>query len=221
MSSAPAPSEMTRIEAFSDGVFAIAITLLVLDIRVPKTDDVAALAASAGLSAGAALARKLQLLWPHLLAYFLSFAVILVIWVNHHRIFTLVRKSDQTFMFLNGILLLVITFIPFPTALLSEYMSHGDPGQLRVATVVYSGHGLLIALAFQVMWRYAIHKDRLLLPNHDRATVVKIHEQYRWGPAAYVVALVLAFFYPWASIALSLALVIFFSVLGILWRKGR
>src|ERR1051326_736964 len=147
--------ETGRVEAFSDGVFAIAITLLILDMHVPRPSDLVA--------RGGDLLPALYALWPSLVAYLLSFTVILVMWVNHHRIFTVVRRTDQPFLFWNGLLLMFVTFVPFPTALLAEYMAPGSTfDQFRIATVVYAGHGFLIALAFNGLWRYAIRRGRLL-----------------------------------------------------------
>src|SRR5215813_3568997 len=98
-------SETSRIEAFSDGVFAIAITLLVLDLKVPPDPS--------GIHR---LAELLLSEWPAYLAFLTSFATILIMWINHHRIFTLVGRSDDRLLFYNGLLLLGVTVVPFPTS---------------------------------------------------------------------------------------------------------
>ena len=105
-----AATETARIEAFSDGVFAIAITLLVLDLKVPR-----------GLAEGRTLADALLAQWPAYLAFASSFMTILIMWVNHHRIFTLVGQSDERLLFYNGLLLMGVTVVPFPTSLVAEY----------------------------------------------------------------------------------------------------
>jgi uncharacterized membrane protein len=110
MRETPQEKETGRIEAFSDGVFAIAITLLVLEIKVPSHET----AESSGLTSA------LFALYPSYLAFLASFATILVMWVNHHRIFNLIRRSDRAFLYWNGLLLLLISFVPFPTALLAR-----------------------------------------------------------------------------------------------------
>lgn len=202
--------ETARVEAFSDGVFAIAITLLILDVRVPRPP---ASAAEPFDLAGALLA-----LWSPLLAYFMSFAIVLVMWVNHHRIFTIVGKVDQAFLFWNGLLLMFVTFVPFPTALLSEYMTHGGRAELRLAAIVYAGNGTLIALAFTALWRYAIAGDRLLTPGYPSDEVKRMSEQYRWGPVAYAAAFVMAFVWPWGSVGICLGLAVFFSFSGLAGR---
>ena len=98
-------NETVRIEQFSDGVFAIAITLLVLGITVPKARD---------LGAGGSLGSTLIKLWPHYLAFATSFITIFAKWVNHHRIFSFIQRTDHPFLYWNGLLLLFITFMPFP-----------------------------------------------------------------------------------------------------------
>ena len=101
-------SETARVEAFSDGVFAIAITLLILDVHVPAP----------GLGPlRTALARQ----WPTYIAFLISFAFIGIMWVNHHRLFNHIRRSDNTLMFLNLLLLLGVCVVPFPTALLAAH----------------------------------------------------------------------------------------------------
>ena len=123
-------SETSRVEAFSDGVFAIAITLLILDVHVPS--------ASQG-NLGAALIRQ----WPTYVAYLISFAFIGIMWVNHHRLFNHIRRSDNRLLFLNLLLLLGVTVVPFPTALLA---AHADAADRTVAAAVFNG--TYVALAF-------------------------------------------------------------------------
>jgi len=196
--------ETGRIEAFSDGVFAIAITLLILELKVPQVHDPDHMVAD--------LLRGLAGLWHSYLAFFLSFVSILVMWVNHHRIFTLVRKSDDAFLYWNGLLLLCITIVPFPTALLAEYMN--GPAA-RVAAAVYAGTALVIALAFTALWQHAIRDNRLLIDGYRADEVAALSRQYRYGPLAYLVAFALAFVSAWASIALCLVMVLIFAFRGL------
>ena len=118
-----ASSETARIEAFSDGVFAIAITLLVLDLKVPRD-----------LPDGRTLAGALLAQWPAYMAFASSFMTILIMWVNHHRIFTLVGRSDSRLLFFNGLLLMGVTVVPFPTALVAEYFATTVNGLPRSST---------------------------------------------------------------------------------------
>jgi uncharacterized membrane protein len=200
-------SETVRIEAFSDAVFAIAMTLLVIEIKVPSHE----------LVATNGLAPSLAALWPSYLAFVTSFVTILVIWVHHHWIFALIRKYDHPFLYWNGLLLLFVTFVPFPTALLAEYLLHPEA---RVAANLYTGTFLAISLAFDALWRHA--SRRLLSPD---ATVAKkdeaaqITKQYRFGPPLYLATFGVSFVSePW-SVALCLLLALFFALGG--WPVRR
>src|SRR5206468_6094385 len=133
-------SETARVEAFSDGVFAIAITLLVLNLKVPS--------GPAG-HLGTALAGQ----WPAYAAFLISFAFIGIMWVNHHRLFTHIRRSDNRLLFLNLLLLLGVTFVPFPTALLAAHLRGADA---RTAAAVFNGTYVLIAIFFNVLWHHAV-----------------------------------------------------------------
>ncbi len=138
------------MEAFSDGVFGIAMTLLVLDLKVPKVVDVAP-----PLSLAVALLRQ----WPVYASYVLSFATVLIMWTNHHKMFRLIRRSNHVFLMINGLLLMFVTLVPFPTALLAEHIA--QPGG-TAAAAVYSGTFVFIALLFNALWRYAAQGRRLL-----------------------------------------------------------
>src|ERR1700752_4807160 len=102
----------TRLEAFSDGVFAIAITLLILEIKVPHAEH--------GLWAG------LTALWPSYIAFLMSFLVILIMWVSHHELMRLIERVNYPILFANGLLLLTVTFVPFPTAVLAGHMPNPE-----------------------------------------------------------------------------------------------
>lgn len=194
-----------RVEAFSDGVFAIAITLLVLELKVPE------------LEPGQTLFEALttEHFFASYVAYFLSFVSILVMWVNHHRIFTLVRRVDDAFLYWNGLLLLFVTFVPFPTSLLAQHL---PLAAAKSAAAMYAGTALMIALAFTALWHHAIRDARLLAPDTERE-VKELSRQYRFGPVAYLVALGLAYVSAWASVGLCLLLVIAFAFRGFMSRK--
>jgi uncharacterized membrane protein len=193
--------ETGRVEAFSDGVIAIAITLLILEIKVPKVAEVAS----------GELGAKLLGLWPSFLAFVTSFGMILVMWVNHHRIFRLVRTTDYPFLYWNGFLLLAVTFVPFPTALLAEHLAGPEA---TAATAFYTGTFVVIALAFNGVWRHLRKHPRLLLASADPEEIEGISRQYRFGPLFYLIAFGLAFVYVAAAVAACLALAIFFAFAG-------
>ncbi|HLO52365.1 MAG TPA: TMEM175 family protein [Kamptonema sp.] len=194
--------ETGRIEAFSDGVFAIAITLLVLEIKVPHHNTVET----------SGLVSALLSLWPSYLAFLTSFATILVMWVNHHRIFSLVRRSDHLFFYWNGLLLLFVTFIPFPTAVLAEYLTHPEA---KIAATVYAGTFLAIALAFQGLWRHVSRGGRLLAQGAKREDIDGITKQFRFGPPLYLTAFILSFISVWLSVGLCIFLAVFFAFPGL------
>jgi len=191
-----AEKETGRVEAFSDGVFAIAITLLVLELKVPKAPP------------GGLVAALLQQ-WPTFLSYFTSFATILVMWVNHHEIFNHIRRTSVAFLFLNGLLLLFVTVVPFPTSLVSAHLLSADA---RAAAAIYAGTYFLIALSFNALWLYASSGRRLIGHRSDQRHIDAITRNYRFGPIFYFAAFLLAFLWVPASLGLCLALAMFFAV---------
>ena len=190
--------ETGRIEAFSDGVFAIALTLLVLDIQVPQN-----------LPSGTRLIDALLKQWPAYVAYVTSFATISIMWINHHRLFKLIKRSDHLLMVFNSMLLLGVTFVPFPTALLADYF--GQPDE-RVAAVIYSGTSIVIAVLFNVLWRYASYHNRLLDRQSTPVAIEAINRSYVAGPLLYSLAFVLAFFSVAASLVIIIGLALFFAL---------
>jgi len=198
----PEESQTARVEAFSDGVFGIAMTLLVIEIKVPGHEQVAA----------QGLAHALVALWPSYLAFLTSFVTILVIWVHHHWVFALITRNDHPFLYWNGLLLLFVTFVPFPTALLAEYLLNADG---RIAANLYTGTFLAISLAFDALWRHA--STRLLSPHatgEKRGEAAQVTRQYRFGPPLYLVAFGASFVSEGWSVGLCLLLALFFALHG-------
>jgi uncharacterized membrane protein len=195
-------NETGRIEAFSDGVFAIAITLLVLDLRLPGDD--------AELDDDR-LFTALTSLGPTYLAFFITFAFIGIMWINHHRLFTHIARSDTWLQVLNLGLLLGVTILPFPTAVLADHL--GNPGE-QTAALVYNGLFVLIAIVFNVLWRYASGGNRLLAPTADPVAVGRITRQYLFGPLLYLAAFLLALINVPLSLLLNLLLAVFFALPG-------
>jgi uncharacterized membrane protein len=188
-----------RLEAFSDGVLAIAITLLVLDIHVPQPQ------------AGSSLAHELGRQWPSYAAYLTSFLTIGVIWINHHAMIRRLGEVDHTIMTLNLVLLLTIGLLPFTTALAAAYVkqSHGQ----HLAVAVYSGSFLLMAVAFATTNRYIL----LAKPELHRVELSeqKRHEILRRntvGLVPYAIATALAALSSYASLAICGALALFYAL---------
>lgn len=197
--------ETSRLEAFSDGVFAVAITLLVLNIKVPGLENPGNLLADRDL--WAALGNQ----WPMLVAYVISFATTGIMWLNHHRLFTLIKRTDTPLLFLNLLLLLFIVFIPVPTALLADYLTRPD---LHTAAILYSGTFFIAACCFNVLWLYASYYNRLLSRDTDPHAVADISKQYLFGPICYFAMLVLAWINVPACIILGFLLALFFAFPG-------
>ena len=192
--------ETGRIEAFSDGVFAVAITLLVLDIKVPP------LPATDPLFS---LVRALLQQWPAYFAFVTSFLTILVMWINHHRVFSLIKRSDDVFMLLNGLLLMCVTVIPFATSLLAAYIHHPDA---HIAAMLYSVTNLAMAVTFNRLWFHASHNNRLLAVNHDARLAAGLSKSYRFGPLIYLVVLIIAYFSVPLSVFMFAALAVLFTI---------
>ncbi len=180
----------SRVEAFSDGVFAIALTLLILEIRVPHATPDHTL--WAGLVA----------LWPSYVAFVLSFFVVLVMWVNHHELLRLARTVGYPFLFANGLLLLSVTFVPFPTAILAQYLATADA---KVAVAFYCGSFLVNSLAWNLLFA-TIVRGRLLRPDIDAATIVRVRRAYVFGPVVYAVATIAALFQPVLGLVVNASL---------------
>lgn len=165
-----------RLEAFTDGVMAIAITLLVLEIHVPPLEST---------RDGSELWSALGHLWPSYVAYFLSFSTIGILWANHHDIFTQIGRADRYLVLINLFLLLWIGIIPFTTAVLAEYLGHDGE---KTAVIFYSASWVGIAVAYNLLWIY-VHRAGLLDENADTHEVAAINRSFRFGIPGYLLAL--------------------------------
>jgi uncharacterized membrane protein len=174
-----------RLETFADGVFAIAATLLILEIQLP----------------GENVGEGLQDLWPSYFAYALSFLSIGIMWVNHHVVLSFTREADRAFLFINIFLLMAIAFVPFPTALYAEHLGHEGA---RESALAYGLTFVVIAIFFQLFWQYA--RRRLLRPDADRREVTGIDRSYRPGVPLYAIATLVALASPTAALALFAAI---------------
>jgi uncharacterized membrane protein len=185
-----------RVEAFSDGVFAIAITLLILEIKVPHADH--------GLWAG------LAALWPSYLAFLMSFVVILIMWVNHHELLRMVRRVNYPVLFANGLLLLTVTFVPFPTAVLAEHLNTPEAkSAVAFYCATFVANGLTWQLSFRTMERTgSLHEEV------NAVTIAAVKRAYNLGLTVYAVATALAFVQPWLGLLLNVSLLVLWIRLG-------
>jgi uncharacterized membrane protein len=177
----------SRLEAFSDGVFAIAATLLVLDLRVPPVGS-------------GPLFAMLAAQWPSYAAYAVSFLTIGIIWVNHHAMFAVVRRVDRTLLFLNLLLLLVIAFIPFPTAVVGQWIT--DAEDAPVAAALLGIVFLLMGLAFAGIWLYAVGHHELALEGVEPALARSAVPRFAIGNLVYLLGIAVAFVSPLLSLFL-------------------
>ncbi|EFK34245.1 Protein of uncharacterised function (DUF1211) [Chryseobacterium gleum] len=192
--------ETLRIEGFSDGVFAIAVTLLVLDLHFPEEHSI---------QNGNDLLVFLKNQWPAFLAFILSFFSIFIMWVNHHKIFKQIYIRNSAIMFANGLILFLVSAVSYPTALLARYFD-GEASSVVVA--LYTGIFVLINLAYNLLWFLATRNKKLLRPGITDAAIKKIHNNYLYGLPIYVIALILSFWIPAVSLMIILGLWIFWAL---------
>jgi uncharacterized membrane protein len=184
----------TRLETFSDGVFAIAATLLVLEFSVHEAP-------------GADLGHQLLHLWPSYLAYVTSFLTIGIIWINHHYCVATLARCDRVLMFLNLLLLLTVGFLPFPTKLVAQYLQQsGD----QAAVLAYCATFVVMSIVYNTWWRYASGNRRLIRDDVPDSTVRAISRAFNPGVPMYTVVFLIAFASPLASVILTFAIAAFY-----------
>lgn len=191
-----------RLEAFGDGVFAIAATLLILNVAVT------------GLKP---LGRELIDIWPSYAAYAVAFLTIGVIWANHHTVIDQCKQVNRLFLLLNAIFLMLVAFFPFPTRLLAENLTSEGA---RAAAIAYGVTGTLTAVMFNVVWLYASAGGRLLRDDADRRVVEGITRSYLPGPLIYLAATLLALVNPLLSAAIFAFVPVFYVVESSFFGRG-
>jgi uncharacterized membrane protein len=187
-----------RAEAFSDGVFAIAVTLLVLDLHVPDVHS--------GLLAA------LGAQWPHYVAYVVSFGTIGIIWVNHHAFFDRLQRVDRPLLFLNLAFLLLVSVLPFPTSLLSAYLRTPEGS---IAAAVYMVNMAAMGVAFGAMVTYATRRPGLLTASAAQALGGRFLTRFAMGGPVYLLGAALAFWDPRISVAIAGALALYYAALSV------
>jgi TMEM175 potassium channel family protein len=183
-----------RLETFSDGVFAIAITLLILEVRAPDGHG--------------SLAHGLWQAWPDYIGYVLSFIIIGIMWANHHSIFRLIDRTSHGLIVANLLLLMCVAFIPFPTKVLGEHLQSGASDQ-RTAALFYSGTFFVTALFYNALWRVASRDNRLIAPGFE-AAAAEVSRRFNYGPPSYLFATLVAIGSVPASLAINGALALLY-----------
>ena len=183
--------ETARLETLSDGGFAIAATLLVLDVH--ETD-------------GGNLTHGLLQAWPSYVAYVISFLTIGIMWINHHAVFRQIGRVDRTFLALNVLFLMVIAFLPFPTRVLAGHLHH----DATTATVFYGLANVAMAVTYSALWFYAVRDRRLLADDADDREVRGISRAFRPGIPIYSIATASGFLSSWLALGLFGGLALFY-----------
>jgi uncharacterized membrane protein len=187
-----------RLETFADGVFAIAATLLILNVD-----------AQIGTGAGN-LSNRLLDIWPSYIGYAVSFVTIGIIWSNHHTVMNQLSRVDRTFLMLNVFLLLCVAFLPFPTRLVAEHLRNRH--ELEPAALAYGATMTIMAITYISLWLYASGKGRLLRADSNPRTVSGITRSYLPGTPLYLFATLIALASPLASVALYGAITLFYVI---------
>jgi uncharacterized membrane protein len=183
------------VEAFSDGVFGIAMTLLILEFQVHQLPHV-------DVDPGRQLIHALLSLWPSFVAFVLTFGTVLIMWVNHHGLFKHAHYADNRLFFANGFLLLLVTFLPFPTAVLAEFL---DRRAANVAATFYCGTFVLVSVSYNLLLWSVVANRREGAPGSEK-TIARARRAYRLGFYAYLLAMLVAMFLPYVGLAICFSL---------------
>ena len=186
-----------RLEAFSDGVFAVAITLLILEINVPE---------------GEHLWHDLKEEWPSFASFFVSFWVIGIIWVNHHGLLDHLKRTNRPVLYLNLLVLMTVVFIPFSTALMADHLKSG--ADERVAALVYALAFLAMGIAFNLFWTYIVKHRRKLGVEIPDEEVRRMSFGFMIGSPIYVVAVIMAFISPAVVLIIIPAVAVYYMFAG-------
>jgi uncharacterized membrane protein len=195
--------ETGRVEAFSDGVFAIAITLLILAVGFEQAQ------------AEGDLGQQLLDLWPAYLAYAASFLTIGIMWVNHHAVFRQFARVDRSLLLLNIMLLMLIAFVPFPTRVVADHAL--SPDDRKAAALLYGSTMTITAILFFCVWIYG--SRHVLRPDADRREVTGITRSYLPGAPTYAAATLLAFVNSIASLVMFGAIAVFYALSSSLFGR--
>jgi len=191
--------ETLRIETFSDGVFCIAVTLLSLDFVISVK----------GINSNKDLLETLLAKWPIALAYVISFINVLLAWIGHHGLFKMLHRSDNSIMISNGMLLMLVALVPFPTKTLGLFLT---TGALKTAVIFYTGYFVLISIAFRLLWFAACRNKDLLVHDITEKQIKQTTRNENIGLVCNSIALGAAFINPWVALVLSFMMWVYWMV---------
>lgn len=192
--------ETARIEAFSDGVFAIAITLLVLELHVPELAET---------KVPQVLVTGLLAQWPAYIAFTISFFSIFIMWVNHHKLFKQIYRRNTGIMFANGLILFLVCCVSYPSSLLARFY---DTHSQQLVISIYTGTFVLVNLSYNLLWFLACRDRTLLRPGLSEAAILGIRNNYLYGLPTYVAAFALSFYFPVAALLICVLLWIYWAI---------
>jgi len=192
--------ETVRMEGFSDAIFAIAITLLVLDLHIPDKDT---------LTSTTAIISYLKGQWPSYLAISISFFSIYIMWVNHHKLFKQIYVRNTGITFANGLILFLVTAVSYPTGLMARFF---DTPSANLVVAIYTGLFVLINLSYNLLWYIASRDKTLLRPDITDNTIKEIRLNYLYGLPTYCLAFGLSFNYPTIALLICIALWIYWAL---------
>lgn len=199
-------SATNRVEAFSDGVMAIAITLLVLELKVPEPGSIP----------HDGLFDALTARWPSYVAYLAAFTTIGIIWLNHHTLLAKIARFDARLHWLNLVLLLGVATLPFPTALVADYVAEGG-SNASVAAVAYGLTSTLMAMPWSFMWRHLRDHPELLEPGYDAAHAATELRRGFLGVPIYLGATLVSVFAPLLALALYAGIAVVYAITSQGW----
>jgi uncharacterized membrane protein len=185
----------SRVDAFSDGVFAIAVTLLILNVQLPKPE-------------AGGLGRELLRLWPEYATYAASFLTIGIMWLNHHALFSRVERVDRPLVMLNLLLLMVVAFIPFPTQVLGTHLGGSEAS---TAALFYSLSSVGTAVGFSAVYLYVARHPSLLDPRFRHADFMKAMPWFSIGFAVYLAGIAVSFINPPLVVAMMAVTAVYYA----------
>jgi TMEM175 potassium channel family protein len=189
-------NETGRVDAFSDGVFTIAISLLVFEIKVPERSE-------------HGLWHDLALQWPSYTAYVVTFLVIGIMWVNHHTMFGFIGRVDRPILFLNLALLMTVAVLPWPTAMMAEYLRAGDDS--HAAAAVYSLVMMLHSFCYQALWWHLTRSGHLFDDRVDIPAARALRKRFALGSVVYPLTVALAFISALATLVVLAAMALYYA----------
>lgn len=195
------PVETARLETLSDGVFAIAATLLILDVHL----------------SGGSVSHGLLHAWPSYAAYAVSFVTIGIMWINHHTVFSQIGRIDRTFLVINVVFLMLIAFVPFPTRVLAAHLH----SEARPAALAYGLTMVATASLYSVLWFYAATGRRLIAETADQRVVTGISRSFLPGIPTYGLATLSAFISSWLAVGLFAGIALFYALESSLFGRAH